>query len=108
MIEKMMDLRIRLDNERKRLNVPFYVIEQGYLLSWILFGISLVPELNNCLAFKGGTAIKKCYFGECRSEDLDYSFVCDTNIANSLEQCLQQACAKAMELMEEYFPSPIL
>ena len=46
MIEKMMDLRIRLDNERKRLNVPFYVIEQDYLLSWILFGISLVPELG--------------------------------------------------------------
>ena len=61
-----MDLRIRLDNERKRLNVPFYVIEQDYLLSWILFGISLVPELNNCLAFKGGTALKKCYFGEYR------------------------------------------
>ena len=109
MIEKMMDLRIRLDNERKRLNVPFYVIEQDYLLSWILFGISLVPELNNYLAFKGGTALKKCYFGEYRfSEDLDYSFVGDTNIANSLEQCLQQACTKAMELMEEYFPSPIL
>lgn len=109
MIEKMLDVRVRLDRERKRLNIPFYVIEQDYLLSWILFGISLVPELNNSLAFKGGTALKKCYFGEYRfSEDLDYSFVGNANIANLLELYLQQACAKAIELMEEYFPSPIL
>ncbi len=109
MTKKIPDLRIRLENERKRLNIPFYVIEQDYILSWILFGISCIPELNAALAFKGGTALKKCYFGEYRfSEDLDYSFIGNTTIASSLEQYLQHACAKAMELMEEYFPSPIL
>ena len=40
----------------------------------VLAGISEVPELRETLAFKGGTALKKCYFSDYRfSEDLDFS-----------------------------------
>lgn len=33
------------------------------MLSWILFGIASHPVLSKILVFKGGTALKKCYFG---------------------------------------------
>ena len=37
-----------------------------YILSWILAGISRIESLHDTLIFKGGTALKKCYFGEYR------------------------------------------
>ena len=42
----------------------------------MLAGIGRVPALSSTLVFKGGTALKKCYFGEYRfSEDLDFSSI---------------------------------
>ena len=70
----MKPLRIRLQQARKRLSIPWEVLERDYLLSWILAGIGQVDSLRGTLVFKGGTALKKCYFGEYRfSEDLDFS-----------------------------------
>jgi len=63
----MKPLRIRLQEERKRLGLPWEVIERNYLLSWILAGISRVDSLRETLVFKGGTALKKCYFGDYHS-----------------------------------------
>lgn len=72
----MKPLRTRLLEARGRLGVPWEVLERDYLLSWILAGISQVPSLRATLVFKGGTALKKCYFGDYRfSEDLDFSGV---------------------------------
>ncbi len=53
----MKPLRIRLQEERKRLGLPWEVIERDYLLSWILAGISRVDSLRETLVFKGGTAL---------------------------------------------------
>src|SRR5690606_14318292 len=40
------------------------------------------PVLKKALIFKGGTALKKCYFGNYRfSEDLDYTVI-DKNMIN--------------------------
>ena len=101
-------LRLRLDEERKKVNIQLNILEQDYILSWILFGISKVPELRNNLAFKGGTALKKCYFGKYRfSEDLDFSLVSkmsEVEITNHL----RKACDIALEEMESYMPSPRL
>jgi hypothetical protein len=48
-------------------------LERDYCLSWFLVGLSRSP-LRDRLAFKGGTALKKCYFGDYRfSEDLDFT-----------------------------------
>jgi predicted nucleotidyltransferase component of viral defense system len=72
----MRPLRGRLEEARVRLGVPWEVLERDYLLSWILAGIGRVPELRGALIFKGGTALKKCYFGDYRfSEDLDFSAI---------------------------------
>jgi predicted nucleotidyltransferase component of viral defense system len=55
--------------------IPEAVLERDYCLSWFLVGLSRTP-LRDRLAFKGGTALKKCYFGDYRfSEDLDFSLI---------------------------------
>lgn len=58
--------------------VPETVLERDYCLAWFLVGMSKVP-LYQRLAFKGGTALKRCYFGDYRfSEDLDFTLLTDT------------------------------
>ncbi len=70
----MRPLETRLRQAWRDQGVQSYVIERDYLLSWVLAGISVVPELRETLVFKGGTALKKCYFGNYRfSEDLDFT-----------------------------------
>ncbi|MBI5789645.1 MAG: nucleotidyl transferase AbiEii/AbiGii toxin family protein [Candidatus Schekmanbacteria bacterium] len=50
-------------------------LEKDYCLSWLLAGISQSP-LKEKLVFKGGTALKKCYFAGYRfSEDLDFTLL---------------------------------
>jgi predicted nucleotidyltransferase component of viral defense system len=70
----MKPLRIRLQGARKHLGNPWEVLERGYVPSWLLVGVSRVDALRDTLVFKGGTALKKCFFGDYRfSEDLDFS-----------------------------------
>jgi hypothetical protein len=53
--------------------IPERVLERDYCLSWFLVGLSRSP-LRERVLFKGGTALKKCYFPEYRfSEDLDFT-----------------------------------
>ena len=49
------------------------VLERDYCLAWFLCGLS-ESDLRPALAFKGGTALKRCYFSDYRfSEDLDFT-----------------------------------
>jgi hypothetical protein len=58
--------------------IPETILERDYCLSWLLVGLSCSP-LRDRLAFKGGTALKKCYFADYRfSEDLDFTLVEET------------------------------
>lgn len=58
--------------------LPESVLERDYCLAWILVGLSRSP-LRTRLAFKGGTALKRCYFGDYRfSEDLDFTLTEET------------------------------
>src|SRR3954466_282147 len=51
------------------------VLERDYCLAWFLAGLA-ESNLNSLLAFKGGTALKRCYFGDYRfSEDLDFTLL---------------------------------
>ncbi|WP_237394805.1 nucleotidyl transferase AbiEii/AbiGii toxin family protein [Methylacidimicrobium sp. AP8] len=53
-------------------------MEHDYCLAWILVGIARSP-LRDILAFKGGTALKKCYFADYRfSADLDFTLLKET------------------------------
>ena len=58
------------------------VIEKDYVITWILLALA-DSDLNNSLAFKGGTALKKIYFPDYRySEDLDFTLT--QEIANEV------------------------
>lgn len=64
--------------------VPEAVLERDYCLAWFLVGLSWSPLRNN-LAFKGGTALKRCYFGDYRfSEDLDFTLIKVTSLETIL------------------------
>lgn len=53
--------------------IPEAVFERDYCLAWFLVALSQ-ESLGRRLAFKGGTALKRCYFGDYRfSEDLDFT-----------------------------------
>ncbi len=55
--------------------VPEAVLERDYCIAWFLVGLSRTP-LRERITFKGGTALKQCYFGHYRfSEDLDFTLV---------------------------------
>lgn len=49
------------------------VLERDYCLAWFLSALA-ESDLKTVLAFKGGTALKRCYFSDYRfSEDLDFT-----------------------------------
>ena len=99
----MKPLRTRLQEARNRLGIPWEVLERDYLLSWILAGIGQVGSLCDTLAFKGGTALKKCYFGDYRfSEDLDFSGMEGVPTGDAMEQAIQDTCDAAAALLDEY------
>ena len=101
-------LRSRLEEARKRLGIPWEVLERDYLLSWVLAGIGQVESLKGTLVFKGGTALKKCYFGDYRfSEDLDFSALPDVPTGAAMEEAIRQACSAAARLLDEYTPVEI-
>ena len=59
--------------------LPEAVLERDYCLAWSLVALSRTP-LRDRLAFKGGTALKRCYFGDYRfSEDLDFTLAAETS-----------------------------
>ncbi len=104
----MKPLRTRLQEARKRLGLPWEVLERDYLLSWVLAGIGQVDSLRETLVFKGGTALKKCYFGDYRfSEDLDFSGVEGVPIGEAMELAVRDACGVAAKLLDEYAPVEI-
>ncbi|MFQ5790664.1 MAG: nucleotidyl transferase AbiEii/AbiGii toxin family protein [Acidobacteriota bacterium] len=105
----MKPLHTRILEARKRLGIPWGVLERDYLLSWILAGIGQVNLLCDTLAFKGGTALKKCYFGDYRfSEDLDFSGIGDVATGDTMEHAVREACDVAAKLLDEYAPITIV
>jgi len=72
--------------------IHYGVLELDYCLGWMLYGISRERRLYDGLVFKGGTALKKCYFPEFRfSRDLDYT--CRKELPpTELEVLIRNAC----------------
>jgi len=104
----MKPIYTRLQEARERLGVPWDILERDYLLSWILAGIARVESLRDTLVFKGGTALKKCYFGDYRfSEDLDFSGLEGVPAGAAMESAVRDACSAASTLLDEYAPVEI-
>ena len=54
---------------------------------------------------KGGTALKKCYFGDYRfSEDLDFSALDGAPRGRAMERLVGEACESASRLLDQYAP----
>ncbi len=105
----MKPLRTRLEEARKRLDIPWDVLERDYLLSWILAGIGQTASLRDTLIFKGGTALKRCWFGDYRfSEDLDFSGIGQVPRGAELEAAMRESCQTAIRLLDEYAPVEIV
>ncbi len=104
----MKPLRLRLEEARARTGTPWEVLERDYLLSWLLAGITQIPELRQGLIFKGGTALKKCYFGDYRfSEDLDFTSTDFLPTAGDLDSAITASCQTATRLLHEHAPVEI-
>ena len=75
----------RLYKEHGRRRIPEAVLERDYCLAWFLVGLSQ-SKLRELLIFKGGTALKRCHFGDYRfSEDLDFTLAKKVELAEILE-----------------------
>lgn len=104
----MKPLRTRLQEARRTLGVPWEVIERDYLLSWVLAGVSRVETLRDSMIFKGGTALKKCWFGDYRfSEDLDFSGVSGVPHGQAMEDAVKESCRITAQMLDEYTPVEI-
>lgn len=89
----MKPLRLRIQDEATYSHTPQPVVEKDYALSYILAGVASEEPLASSLILKGGTALKKLYFGSYRfSEDLDFSA-----ISGPTGQALESALLGAMD-----------
>lgn len=74
--------------------IPENVLERDYCLAWFLVALSKTP-LRDRLAFKGGTALKRCYYRDYRfSADLDFSLIAEEpfeSIRPELDLVFQEA-----------------
>ncbi len=74
------------------------VVDHDYVLGCFLHYLALQPEVQEGWIFKGGTALRKCYFADYRfSEDLDFtaikavSAVAMQNVINHAKHKMQEA-----------------
>ena len=66
--------------------IPENILERDYCIAWFLVGLSR-SSLSNLLVFKGGTALKRCYFGDYRfSEDLDFTLTKEPPLSRILAE----------------------
>ena len=78
--------------------IPYWVLEKDYALSYLSAGIASVEALQQALVMKGGTALRKFYFPGYRfSEDLDFS----TRPRAKLPM-VDAAMGRAIEAMEHF------
>lgn len=104
-----MELRSIFKEKARNRSLAWRVIEQDYVLSWVLYGIAHTPELQSTLAFKGGTALKKMYFGDYRfSQDLDFTALDGAPRGDELEHAVKAACSLAEAALGERIPDPMI
>ena len=100
----MRPLRLRIQEAARQYGVPQNLIEKDYALTYALAGLASHPDLGDTLLFKGGTALKKVFFGDYRfSEDLDFS-ARSAPKDRELESAIHQAVQHAAELLSEHGP----
>ncbi|MDY6875929.1 MAG: nucleotidyl transferase AbiEii/AbiGii toxin family protein [Chloroflexota bacterium] len=78
-------------------SADFTVVERDYMLSWVLAGLYRRLALAEQLVFKGGTALRKCYFPDYRfSADLDFTLRASLS-PQALRSEIEAACRTITE-----------
>ncbi len=104
-----MDLRKVFKQQVKDKNFVWRVLEQDYILSWLLYGIAHTEELRDMIIFKGGTALKKIYYGLYRfSGDLDFTALPGAPTGEALEHAIRKACKIAVDELSKRIPNPVI
>lgn len=85
--------------------LPETVLERDYCLAWFLVALARTP-LREALVFKGGTALKRCWFGDYRSsEDLDFTLAREMDF-ETLKARLEPVYAEAARATGAVFRFP--
>ena len=83
----------RLLKELGGRRVPEQTIELDYALGWFLCEMSF-HSIAESLAFKGGTALRRCHFGEYRfSEDLDFTLLTEQLTFEQIKKAFEEIAA---------------
>ncbi len=94
--KKLLD---ELKSAAQRDGLPLETVEQDYAISFLLKAMSESPDLAGLLVFRGGTALRKCYFINYRySMDLDYS-IRESISLEDYNRALENAAKTAQELL---------
>lgn len=81
----------------EQLGVPKTQIDKDWVLAYLLYAITSMPEMKDILVFKGGTSLKKCRFSNYRfSEDLDFTILDDKFVFD--KKYVEKITQKATEL----------
>lgn len=100
----MKPLRARIQAACASTGAPQTVVEKDYAISYVLLAIARTMTLRKTFVLKGGTTLKKLYFGDYRfSEDLDVSAL-DAPTGPELEAALHEVATDAAGLLAAYGP----
>jgi len=99
-----MSLEQLLKTTARRLTIPYETVLKDYAIGHLLLAIAHEPLVADSLVMKGGTALKKLYFGDYRfSEDLDFSAESGPRGA-ALEDALRAVASRAQETLSSKGP----
>lgn len=103
-IDTELPLRQRLQQIQKIKRVNWEVIELDYTLSWVLAAVGKEHEISENLIFKGGTCLKKCYFGSNYrySQDLDFTTKDPSISDQKLDEYVTRIITLATQLTGEF------
>jgi predicted nucleotidyltransferase component of viral defense system len=95
---------VRIDRIVRQVGVPYRSVLLDHALTYLLAGIAEVAELRAHLVFKGGTALRKCFFADYRySEDLDFSTLDQHHWSDArLLELMTSACRVAEEKTSQF------
>jgi predicted nucleotidyltransferase component of viral defense system len=97
-------LRARIQAACASTGAPQTVVEKDYAISYVLLAIARTMTLRTAFVLKGGTTLKKLYFGDYRfSEDLDVSAV-DAPTGPGLEAALREVATDTAGLLAAHGP----
>jgi len=99
-----MKLETLLKAAARTSGVPYETILKDYAIGHLLAAIAAEPVLADTLVMKGGTALRKLFFGDYRfSEDLDFTSVAAPKGA-ALEKALRSVAMRAEATMSVFGP----